>query len=94
METNRRIEHLAGKALLNKRFRTRLLARPEEAAKEEGITLTAQEIQALQAVDPAWVEAWLDQFESMVNDLTDRLGNWKASFGPPEPPMEIPRKQE
>lgn len=66
MRKNKDLERLAGKALLDKEFRAKLIARPKEVAQEEGVSLTDQEAETLGSVDPAKADAWVASMETSV----------------------------
>jgi hypothetical protein len=46
------VERLIGRAILDEEFRRRLLADPRRTLREAGLSLTDQELLALESVDP------------------------------------------
>ncbi len=51
MATENELHELAGCAVVDAEFRAKLMADPEQAAKEAGYTLTAEQLAALKSPD-------------------------------------------
>ena len=75
--SQREIQRLIGKALIDELFRRRLLSDPEEAVRSHGFDLTEEELAALKARDRAEAEA-------LATEMDQRLysSGWS---GPREP---------
>jgi hypothetical protein len=69
MATEKEMYELIGRAVANAEFRAKLMAEPEQAAKEAGYTLTAEQLAALQSPD-------LQGLAQILNERTPKL------FGP------------
>jgi hypothetical protein len=59
-------ERLVGKVVLEPEFREIFFADPEEAALQEGIELTSEEIDALKALD-------MDQAKTIAQDIDETV---------------------
>jgi len=61
MATEKEMHELVGRAVLDVEFRKRLMEDPEQAAKEMGFTLTAQQLAALNPAEGKGLATVLDE---------------------------------
>ncbi len=61
MATEKEMHELVGRAVVDHEFRAKLMADPEQAAKEAGYTLTAEQLAALKSADGKALAQVLDE---------------------------------
>ena len=61
MATEKELHELVGRAVVDAEFRARMVADPEQAAKEMGYELTAEQVAALKEVEGKGLAAVLDE---------------------------------
>ena len=73
MATQKEMHELVGRAVVDEAFRAKLVANPEQAAKEAGFDLTPEQLNAFQATDLKGLG------EGLAEVLSERLP--KSSYG-------------
>ncbi len=76
MAEYRGLEYLAGKAILDEKFRERLLYDPEGTARDYGVRLTPSQVDNLMKVDHARAVEWLVELESRAGIAAGAVGTW------------------
>ncbi len=61
MATEKEMYELVGRAVMDAEFRKKLMADPEQAAKEAGFTLTAEQLAALKSAEGKGLAAVLEE---------------------------------
>jgi hypothetical protein len=61
MATEKEMYELIGRAVADPEFRKKIAANPEEAAKEAGYTLTAEQLEALKSEDAKGIATVLEE---------------------------------
>ncbi|MBM3133917.1 MAG: hypothetical protein FJZ89_01230 [Chloroflexi bacterium] len=61
MATEKEMYELIGRAVMDAEFRKKLMADPEQAAKEAGFTLTAEQLAALKSAEGKGLAAVLEE---------------------------------
>ena len=65
MGEHKGLYRLVGKAMLHDDFRGWLLKEPEEAAASMDVTLTEEQVENIQQVDPETLEELVQEFKSL-----------------------------
>ena len=68
MASQKKIEYMLGKAILDDKFRELVLKDPEEAAKELKIKLTAAQAASIKNLQPAQFEWWANGFNALKGE--------------------------
>ncbi len=61
MATEKEMYELVGRAVVDAAFRSKLMADPEQAAKEAGYTLTAEQLAAFKTAESKGMDAVLEE---------------------------------
>lgn len=70
------LERLVGKAVADKTFRAQLLANPEQGIQEAGLSITAEEMNAVkQALGRATADTEGQALNTLIDDVP--TGSWK-----------------
>jgi hypothetical protein len=67
---------LAGKALVDPSFRANLLEHPQAAARALGLNLTPNQVEHLENLDQAQVDAWVNGFEEYTSQDVMAMSAW------------------
>ncbi|MGD2058668.1 MAG: Os1348 family NHLP clan protein [Anaerolineales bacterium] len=67
---------LAGKALVDPRFRAKLLEHPQAAAHMLGLNLTPHQIEHIEELDQAQINAWVNGFEEYTSQDVMAMSAW------------------
>jgi RNA polymerase-interacting CarD/CdnL/TRCF family regulator len=62
------LERLIGRAVLNPKFRERLLADPEKTIRDKGFELTEEEMAQIKEIDPESARTLLEQMAAMPRE--------------------------
>jgi hypothetical protein len=67
---------LAGKALVDPRFRASLLEHPQAAANMLGLHLTPHQVDHIKALEQAQIDAWVNGFEEYTSQDVMAMSAW------------------